>query len=201
MGTSRGTPLESPPFPNSISFSANPHAVWASISWFLSLGLNVAGIWAILRWRRYNDLLSQSAEPQHARVRIYLSPSIGHRDMEPVVDAIWVLLHASVSLFFIGLIHFLFLINRTVACIVLGCIVPLALAYIAVTLLLHFLPNSQYFTPFTPPSTESSEVTQLDHQSTRSPSPIHCPPPGYLGEKSLRDDHEYRDHEVTAAGT
>lgn len=192
-GTPRDTPLDLPPFPDSLPFIPNPPAFRASTLWFLSLGLHIAcAIWAI-RWQRYTDLLGQSGEShRRARVRIYLSSSVGRRDMVHTVDVIWVLLHTSVFLFFIGLIDFLLLINKTVACIVLGCIVPLALAYIATTLLLHFFPNSQHFTPS---SSRSWKAPQLDDQHPRSQSPFRRPPSGYIGEKSLRDDREDRDRQ------
>jgi hypothetical protein len=156
-GVSSDTPLDLPPSPDSMAFTPIPHAVRASNLWFLTLGLNVAcAIWAILRCQRSTDPLGQSGKP-HRRVRVYADrfSGIDRRDMEHTMDVIWVLLHASVFLFFVGLIDYLLLINKTVACIVLGCTVPLALAYLAMTLLLHFLPNSQYFAPFAPSSSGS----------------------------------------------
>jgi hypothetical protein len=179
-------------------FIPSPHPVWASTLWLLSLGSNVAcAIWAILRWQRFTDLLRQSGEPhKRARVCAHRLSDIGRRHMEHTMDVIWVLLHVSVFLFFIGLVHYLLLINKTVACIVLGCTVPLALAYIAMTLLLHFLPNSEYFAPFAPSSSGSWKVTQLEDQHRRSQSPFRRPSPDYIGEKSLRDDHGHRDRQV-----
>ncbi|KAF8269463.1 hypothetical protein EI94DRAFT_950474 [Lactarius quietus] len=191
MGISRGTPLDLPPSPGPISFGPSPLAIRACILWFMSLGLNVTcAIWAIYQWRRYSNLLGQKSEPhsKHARIRTYLSSGIGDLEIESTVEAIWVLLHASVFLSFIGLIDFLFLINKTVACIVLGYIAPLVLAYIATTLLLFFFPNSQYFTL----SSGSWKVSQLDNQRSKGQSSFRRPPPGHTGENSLQDHHEHR---------
>lgn len=188
MEISRGTPLDLPPFPDSIPFSPSPPAIRASTLWYLSLGLNIAcAIWAILRWHRYTVLLGQCGEPhRRTRVRAYHFSGIGRLDMEPSVDAIWALLHTSVFLFIIGLVDFLLLINKTVACIFLGYTVPLVLAYIAATMLLCFFPNSRCFTPS---SSGSWKASQMDNQRPRSQSPFRRPPSGYIGEKSLRDDH------------
>ena len=176
------------PSPDSISLRPCPPSTRASALWFLSLGLNIAcAIWAILRWHRYTVLPGQSGEPhRHTPIRAYHFSDIGCLDMEPTVDAIWALLHTSVFLFFIGLVDFLLLINKTVACIVLGYTVPLVLAYIAMTMLLCFFPNSQYFTPS---SSGSWKVSQMDNQRPRSQSPFCRPPSGYIGENSLQDDH------------
>jgi uncharacterized membrane protein len=99
--------------------------------------------------------------------------------MELMIEAIWVLLHTSVFLFFIGTIDFLLQINKTVACIVLGYTVPLMLAYIATTLLLCFFPDSRFFTPS---SSGSWKVSQLDSKAAKSQSSFRRPPSDYIGD-------------------
>jgi len=85
--------------------------------------------------------------------------------MEHVVEMIPVLLHTSVLFFLIGFVDFLLPINKTVARVFLGYIVPLALVYIATTLLPCFFPNSHYFIPS---SSGSWKVSQLDNRRPRS---------------------------------
>ncbi|KAH9164838.1 hypothetical protein EDB89DRAFT_385438 [Lactarius sanguifluus] len=187
MGMSRGTPLAAPP-PNPMLFRPSSPVVRATILWFLSLGLNITcAIWAILWWQRYTNPLGQTGEPhRRARVRAYLFSGISHVDMEHTVEAIWVLLHASVLLFFIGLLDFLLRTNKTAACVFLAYIVPLALVYIAAMLLPCFFSNSHYFTLST---AGSRKVSQVDDRRPTSQPQFRHPP--YIGEGSWRDDHEH----------
>ncbi len=192
VGISRGTPFGLLPSPDSIPLKPSSPAVRASIPWFLSLGLNITcAIWAILWWQRYIDLLGQSREPdKRARVRAYLFSGIGRFGMEPTVEAIWVLLHTSVVFFFIGLVDFLLPINKIVAWVLLGYIVPFALVYIATMLLPRLFSN----TPF---SSGSWKVSQLDNRRPRT-QPLFRHPP-YIGENSWQYDGELRDHQVAVA--
>ncbi|KAH9054810.1 hypothetical protein EDB87DRAFT_1834576 [Lactarius vividus] len=177
-------------------FKPSPPAVRATNLWFLSLGLDIiCAIWAILWWQRYTNLLDQSGEPQRrARVRAYLFSGIGHVDMEHAVEAIWVLLHASVLFFFIGLLDFLFRINKTVACVFLTYIVPFVLVYIAAMLFPCFFSSSHYFTPSTSGSWKASQL--INRRSTSQPQ---FRRPSYVGEGSWRDDREHRDDLVAVA--
>jgi hypothetical protein len=59
-----------------------------------------------------------------------------------MVKANWVLLHASVILFFVGLVDFLLLINKTITWILLGYLTPLTFLYAAATLLPCHFPNT-----------------------------------------------------------
>jgi hypothetical protein len=178
MGISRSTLLGLPSSLDSIPLRPSPPDVRASIWWFLSLGLNlICAIWAIL-WQRCTDLPGQRGEPyRRAGVRACLFSVFGRFGMEPTVETIWALLHTSVLFFFIGLVDFLFLINKTVSCVFLGYIVPLALVYIATTLLLSFFPNSHYFTP------SSSGSWNVSHnRRPRGQPPSRHPP--HVGESS-----------------
>jgi len=124
--------------------------------------------------------------------RAYLFSGIGRFGIEHTAEMIWVLLHAFVSFFFIGLIDFLLLIgDKIVAWVILEYIGPLV--YITTTLLPRIFSNSHYFTPF---SSESWKVLQLHNRRPRSLPPF-CHPP-YIGENSWRDDCEFRDRQVAA---
>ena len=175
MGISRSTPLG---LPQSLDSIPSPPAVRASILFFLSLGLNIiCANWVIL-WQRCTDLLGQRREPhRRAGVRARLFSGFGRFGMEPTVETIWALLHTSVLFFFIGLVDFLLLINKTVSCVFLGCIVPLALVYIATMLLLCFFPNSHYFT-----LSSSGPWNVSDNRRPRGQPPSRHPL--YVGENS-----------------
>jgi hypothetical protein len=123
----------------------NLSVVRPTILWLLSLGLNTTcTAWVLWQqWRqRFSDLVGQSDEP--TRLHPYLSPGVEPRFCNDhiMVKANWVLLHASVILFFVGLVDFLLLINKTITWILLGYLTPFAFLYAAATLLPCHSPNS-----------------------------------------------------------
>jgi hypothetical protein len=132
------TSLDQPPPPAlpplRLDAEQSSSVVRATTLWLLSLGLNITcAVWVLWQqWRqRCTDL---SGEPHmHARLRPYLFPGAGTRFGK--VEANWVLLHTSVILFFVGLVDFLLVINKTITWILLGYLTPLAFLYAAGTLL------------------------------------------------------------------
>ncbi len=126
--------------------------------------------------------------------RAYLFSGIGPFGMEHAVEMVMVLLHTSVLFFFIGLVDFLLPINKPVAWVFLGYIVPFALVYIATMLLPRLFLNPRYFTPS---SSGSWKVSQLDNRRPRSQPPFRHPP--YIGESSWQDDGELQDCQVAVA--
>ncbi|KAI0062771.1 hypothetical protein BV25DRAFT_1779874, partial [Artomyces pyxidatus] len=66
------------------------------------------------------------------------------------VEALPALLHASVILFFVGMVEFLFPINKTVAYVLLSFVSIGTLLYLALTILPVIWPNSPYATPLSP---------------------------------------------------
>ena len=67
--------------------------------------------------------------------------------MSLAVEAMPLLLHTSVFLFFAGLIEFLFTINRVVAFFALGCVAVFAFIYAILTLAPNWRLNCPYRTP------------------------------------------------------
>jgi hypothetical protein len=87
----------------------------------LSCGL---GATLVQQWvRRYLKLTRHSESPLHrVRVRTFLFHGIKEFQVRLVVENISLLLHASIFLFFAGLVEFLFAINDEVAQVVLAAL-------------------------------------------------------------------------------
>lgn len=111
------------------SLSPNPFrpptsALICNLLWFLSLGFSLAcALTATLaeQWAR-NYLQAtehQSVPAERARIRAYLYRGIEQFRMRAVVDAVPMLLHSSLFLFFAGLVLFLVPVNRFLASIAL----------------------------------------------------------------------------------
>jgi hypothetical protein len=122
--------------PDAVRLEPRSSVVRASTLWLLSLWLNITCVVCVLcqqRWQQCIDLLGPHMP---ARLRPHLFPGDGTRLAKyTMVEKNWVLLNTSVIFFFIGLMDFLLLINKTIAWILLGYLTPLAFLYAAVTLL------------------------------------------------------------------
>ncbi|KAI0295596.1 hypothetical protein B0F90DRAFT_1144206 [Multifurca ochricompacta] len=127
-----------------------------NILWFLSLGLSVSCALAatlIQQWAR-NYLLTTrlpSSPQRRARVRTYLFQGLHKFRLDSIVNTVPILLHASVFLFFTGLVEFLFQITNTVAYIFLSFVIVCAIVYIGLTLLPLFYRDCPYRTPMSGP--------------------------------------------------
>ncbi|KAI0041230.1 hypothetical protein FA95DRAFT_1451781, partial [Auriscalpium vulgare] len=130
-------------------------AVRINIMWFLSLSLSlVCALTATLmqQWARRYLSRVQSAQragsPQkQGRIHAYLFQGLQSFRLASAVETLPALLHASVALFFAGMIEFLFTINTTVAEIVVAFFGSAVLGYAAVTILPWKWFNSPYATP------------------------------------------------------
>ena len=120
--------------------------------WCLSLILSLScALLATLmqQWARRYMVYAQhrSAPRKQARIRAYMFEGVMSFRMSQAVEAIPLLLHSSVFLFFAGLIEFLFTYNNAVARYTLGCVVFFASIYVILTLLPHWRLNCPYRTP------------------------------------------------------
>ncbi|KAF7981992.1 hypothetical protein HWV62_30825 [Athelia sp. TMB] len=82
-----------------------------------------------------------------ARVRSYLYEGLEKFRMEAVVEGIPTLLHASLFLFFAGLVDFLYSINREIAWVTLSIVAVVGALYILITVLPVFDRQSPFRTP------------------------------------------------------
>ncbi|KAI9433502.1 hypothetical protein H4582DRAFT_1882714 [Lactarius indigo] len=153
VGISNGTVLStSPPLSNS---PPNLHsAIRVNILFLLSLGISITcALLATLvkQWARRYMALSYLHDIPHerARVRTFLFTGMERFRMRQTVEAIPVLLHISVFLFFAGLVNFFFLFNKTVAWVFVGWIGVFASVYAAFTVIPNIILSCPYGTPFT----------------------------------------------------
>ena len=144
-----GVSVRAPDIP---TFQAPAPIVRVNVLWCLSLILSLScALLATLmqQWaRRYMVYaLHRSAPRKQARIRAYMFDGVMYFRMSQAVEAIPLLLHTSVFLFFAGLIDFLFTYNNAVARYTLGCVVFFASIYAILTLLPHWRLNCPYRTP------------------------------------------------------
>ncbi|KAI0056536.1 hypothetical protein BV25DRAFT_1773522, partial [Artomyces pyxidatus] len=146
------------PAPSTLDYSAfrpSSSALRVNILWFLSLSLSLSsalGAALMQQWaRRY---ISNTKEAQRAGtvdtqglIHAYLFLGLQTFRFKAAVEALPALLHASVILFFVGMIDFLFPINKTVAYVLLTFVALGALIYLGLTILPLIWPNSPYVTP------------------------------------------------------
>ncbi|KAF8490142.1 hypothetical protein F5888DRAFT_1742498 [Russula emetica] len=142
-----------PPAPLSIpSFNVPGSMLRVNILWFLSLTLSVTCALAatlVQQWARKYLLTTQipSSPQRRARVRTYLFQGVLRFRLGTIATAVPFLLHASVFLFFAGLIEFLFHINHILAWVLLGCVLIGVKIYVVFTVLPLCYRDCPYMTP------------------------------------------------------
>ncbi|KAH9055326.1 hypothetical protein EDB87DRAFT_1567519, partial [Lactarius vividus] len=98
------------------SFTPPKYAIWVNTLWFLSLiiSLTCALLATLLQqWvRRYIKLTQARSSPHtRGRIRAFFSEGVDNLHLPRVVEALPILLHLSLFLFFAGLLVFLFNID------------------------------------------------------------------------------------------
>jgi len=126
--------------------------VRVNILWVLSLALSVTCALAatlVQEWARRYLLTTQipSLPQRRARVHTYLFQGVLRFRLGTVATAVPFLLHASVFLFFAGLIEFFFNINLLLAWVLLGCVFIGFKIYLVLTLLPLYYRDCPYMTP------------------------------------------------------
>ncbi|KAJ7645208.1 hypothetical protein DFH06DRAFT_1212676 [Mycena polygramma] len=144
-GTNFVIPLEPPFTPTASSLICNT-------LWFTSLGLSLAcALIATLldQWAR--DFLHRTEiRPSpviRARVFSFLYYGLKRFKMHSVVEIIPLLLHASLLLFFAGLVAFLIPVNTVVMCVTAILLVFITSVYSLLTILPSLCPDCPYRTP------------------------------------------------------
>ncbi|KAJ6542913.1 cutinase-domain-containing protein [Mycena capillaripes] len=147
--SANGSTIDLVPIPH---FTPTPTSIVCNVLWFISLGFSLAcALIATLvqQWSRnfLHKADMRSAPIIRARIFSYLYYGLKRFQMHAVVEVIPLLLHASLILFFCGLVAFLIPVNITmtvIAATVLGIVVA---AYSTLTLLpLRYL-DCPYRTP------------------------------------------------------
>ena len=150
---SNGTGSSQPSSPaNNPPFSPPASAVRVNTLWFTSLAFSTAcALWATLmqQWtRRYLQVADRPyAPPKRARIRAFFADGVERFAFAAAVEVLPALLHASVLLFYAGLVDFLININHTVAYSLLAWVAIGFLIYFILSIMPLFYPNSPYQTP------------------------------------------------------
>ncbi|KAI0253408.1 hypothetical protein BJV78DRAFT_208802 [Lactifluus subvellereus] len=141
------TPLRPPPF------SPPKYVIWVNSLWFLSLAISLTcAMLATLihQWaRRYLRMTHRLRDSPHdaARIRAFFAHGIDKFRFSWVVEAIPTLIHASLFLFFTGLLIYLFNTNHTVFHVVFWGVVVFLGAYLLITIIPIIWRDSPYYSP------------------------------------------------------
>jgi hypothetical protein len=135
-------------------FQPSASAVRVNVAWFLSLALSLSCALLATLMQQWVRRYLQASQPwyapyKRARIRTFFAEGVDRFGLPRAVEALPALLHASVFLFFAGLVDFLININHTVAFSLLSAVAVVASAYFLFTALPLVFPNSPYQTPLT----------------------------------------------------
>ncbi|KZP12382.1 hypothetical protein FIBSPDRAFT_684071, partial [Athelia psychrophila] len=133
-------------------FSPTSSALRVNAFWFLSLCLALTCALAatlVQQWaRHYTQAIQRRPAPHlQARIRSYLYEGIVKFKMSAVVEGIPTLIHASVFLFFVGLVDFLYQINRQIAWVTMSIVTACGGLYVFITILPVLHRQSPFRTP------------------------------------------------------
>ena len=162
-GSGSSQPL---PPANTSPFQPRSSAVRVNALWFTSLATSTAcALWATLmqQWtRRYMQVADRPyGPPKRARIRAFFADGVEKFALAAAVEVLPALLHASVLLFYVGLVDFLININHTVAFILMTWVAVGCLIYFILTIMPLFYPNSPYQTPLSSLCWLALEATPL----------------------------------------
>lgn len=146
--------LNPPPFlVTPPAFSPPRYAVWVNSLWFLSLAISVtSALLATLlhQWTRRYVTITQPiycSPHKRARIRAFFANGVDKLHLPGVIEALPLLLHLSLSLFFAGLLIFLFNVNHTAFNAVVGWVALFVGAYACITLMPIFRYDSPFYAP------------------------------------------------------
>ncbi|KAI9511939.1 hypothetical protein F5148DRAFT_184342 [Russula earlei] len=148
-----GTSLSPPAtLPSQSSFKPTAWVVRVNALWFTSLSTSTAcALWATLmqQWtRRYVQVADRPYNPpKRARIRAFFADGVEKFALAAAVEVLPALLHASVLIFYIGLVDFLFHINHIIAYLMLALLTLGVLIYFLLTIMPLYFPSSPYQTP------------------------------------------------------
>ena len=120
-------------------FSAPKYVVWVNLLWSLSLSISLTcAMFATRqqRWAYQYRRLTQLPRPtlhDQVRTREYYASSADVVQLSKEVERLWILMQISLSLFFSGLLVYLFSINHTVFFVVVSWVAVSAVRYLFIT--------------------------------------------------------------------
>ena len=147
------SPVSQPP-----PFSPPRSAIWVNSLWFLSfvISLTCALLATSLhQWSNRYLMVTQpawSSPDNRARIRAFYAEGTEQMHVPWVVEALPMLLHLSVFLFFGGLVIFLFNVDHTIFSSVTWWIVLSSIVYASITVMPIVRHNSPYYVPLSKPA-------------------------------------------------
>jgi Family of unknown function (DUF6535) len=142
-------PVEVPP-----RFSPPNYIIWVNSLWFLSLNMSLTSAMLatmLQQWaRRYVRITEKPRYAPHdgARIRAFYARGLEKLRFSWVAEAIPLLIHMSLILFFTGLLIYLFNIHHTVFYVAVWWIGFSAAVYLVITILPFLRVDSPYYSPF-----------------------------------------------------
>ncbi|KAK6969363.1 hypothetical protein R3P38DRAFT_766233 [Favolaschia claudopus] len=180
------------------SFVPPTSSLVCNLLWFISLGLSLScALLATLveQWARDFKYKTEmrSAPVIRARIFSYLYYGLKRFNMHAVVDIIPLLLHASLILFFIGLVAFLVPVNKAVMIAVIILLGIVVIAYMTLTVFPLFSRQSPYQTPL---SASLWRAIQLTRSIFRSASDRNTLPDSLVEAMNIAalEDSDQRVH-------
>ena len=146
------SPVAQPP-----PFSPPRYAIWVNSLWFLSfvISLTCALLATSLhQWSNRYLMVTQpawSSPEKRARIRAFYALGAEQMHISWVVEALPMLLHLSVFLFFGGLVIFLFHVDHTIFSSVTWWIGLSSIVYASITVMPIVRHNSPYYVPLSKP--------------------------------------------------
>ena len=133
-------------------FSPPTYAVWVNSLWFLSLAISLTcALLATLlqQWaRRYVKITQPRYSPEkRARIRAFFSEGVDKLHLPWAVEALPILLHLSLFLFFAGLLVYLYNVHQTVFSATAWWIGLCMAIYVCITFMPIFRHDSPYYAP------------------------------------------------------
>ena len=141
------------PVPLLPPFSPPRFAVWVNSLWVLSLVISLTCALlatSLHQWARRYIRVTQPprcSPEKRARMRAFFSDGVNKIHLPLAVEALPVLIHISLFLFFAGIIIFLLNINRSVSISAILWIGLFSTIYVWITLMPLFRHDSPYYTP------------------------------------------------------
>jgi Family of unknown function (DUF6535) len=135
-------------------FSPPNYAIWVNSLWFLSLCMSLTSAMLatmLQQWaRRYVRITEKPRSTPHdgARIRAFFAQGLERLRFSWVAEAIPLLIHMSLILFFTGLLIYLFNIHHTVFYAAVWWIGLSAAVYLVITILPVLRVSSPYYSPF-----------------------------------------------------
>jgi Family of unknown function (DUF6535) len=141
---------------SSPAFSPPRYAIWVNSLWFLSLATSLTcGLLAtsVQYWTHSYLMWTQTpfgSPKRRARIHEFLFRGMSELGFSNASTMALALIYLSLSLFFAGLLIYLFNINYTVFCAVVWLIAASAAGFLLVTLMPLYRLDSPYDSPFSP---------------------------------------------------